>query len=182
MTPENLQEASDEELMREYKLGSDEAFGELYRRHAGRLYGYLRKKVGGEGKIDDIFQETLLRLHRNRSRYDPTLPFLPWLFTICHSALVDRVRKDGRTMKLGEELRSLETRNDPGVERASSMDPLRRSYATLSPEEREILSLRYAGELSFDEIAARLEIRPANARKISSRSIRKLRELLKLNV
>lgn len=167
--------------MREYTLGSAAAFEELYRRHAGKVYGYLRKKTGGEGKADDIFQETLLRLHRNRSKYDPRLPFLPWLFAICRNTLVDSVRQDGLRAKLAEELRGLRAGGEPDLWPSSGMDSLRQTYRALSAEERQILTLRYAGSLSFDEIADRLNIEPVNARKISSRTIQKLRRLLKLD-
>lgn len=181
MRPPKLDEYPDEELMRQYTLGSDEAFGELYRRHAGKVYGYLKKHAGRGGRVDDILQEALLRLHRNRGRYDPRFPFLPWLFAICRNSLVDSVRRDGLTAKLREELCSLHAGGEPDLEPSSGMESLRQGYATLSAEERQILSLRYAGAFSFDEIADRLNIEPVNARKFSSRTIQKLRRRLKLD-
>ena len=90
---------SDEELMSRYKFGEYPAFEELYRRHSGRVYGFILKRVKSRERAEELFQESFLRLHRNRSRYNDSLPFLPWLFTIARSAMIDGVRVDARSQR-----------------------------------------------------------------------------------
>lgn len=158
-----------------YKLGDPEAFDALYKRHAGRMYGYLRRRVSSAERADDVFQETLLRLHRNRSKYDHTKSFLPWLFTLCHNTLVDHVRKLKAWEQAcagGEGIGQALLHPD---ERAASLGEI---YHRLSAEEQRVLSLRFAQDLPFKDIAMKLDIEPTSARKIASRAIVRLRRLI----
>jgi RNA polymerase sigma-70 factor (ECF subfamily) len=91
----DLKSLTDEELMVAYQEGNDRAFSVLYNRHSGKLFGYLKNKLKDSHLAEDVFQATFLKLHRNRSRYDPSFPFLPWLFTVCKTVMIDQTRKKG---------------------------------------------------------------------------------------
>lgn len=59
----------DDELFRLFVAGEDEAYSALYARYAARLLGYIHSIVGStESAADDLFQETFLRLWRERDR------------------------------------------------------------------------------------------------------------------
>ena len=90
---ESRQKLTDEELMQKYRIGDMEAFQELHSRHAPKIYGYLTKKLGSGSHADDVFQETFLRLHRFRNKYDSSFPFLPWFYTLCRNTMLDDQRK-----------------------------------------------------------------------------------------
>ena len=68
--------------------------------------------------------------------------------------------------------------DDPGddMDRAKQRAALLRALAELEPREREIVSLRYGGELDAAEIAAQLTLEPANVRKILERARERLSE------
>ena len=173
---------TDEELMKAYaEKGDYAAFEELYRRHSRLVYGFLTKKLRGKETIDDVFQATWLKMHRFRTRYDATLPFLPWLFTLCRNVMLDSLRTEIRMREEPrQDIEALSEHESPD-EAASSFDALRINEwkAALSPEQREVLSLRFEEDLSFDEIATRLRIKSSGARKISQRGLQKLRALFK---
>lgn len=153
-----------------YQLGEAEAFEELYFRHSAKVLGYLRKKVKNETVAQDIFQSTFLKLHRNRSRYDSAYPFVPWLFTICRSELLDAVKKQ----HLSNEILSAEPPERVWGQSAASMEI---SLEGLPANQQRAMELRYQQDFSFDEIAKSLETSPTNARQIISRAIRSLRDL-----
>lgn len=165
-----LSEKSDEELMIAYQLGEAEAFEELYSRHSPKVLGYLRKKVKSEALANDISQSTFFKLHRNRGRYDAAYPFLPWLFTICRSELLDALKKP----HLSHETLSAELPETACEELAS---PGSVSLVQLPENQRKAVEMRYQHDFSFEEIAASLETSPANARQLISRAIRSLRGL-----
>ena len=172
---------SDEQLMQRYRIGEMEAFQELHNRHAAKVYGFLSKKLSSTSHADDVFQETFLRLHRFRNKYDSSFPFLPWLFTLCRNAMLDSLRKrqarDKREVSLEE---TVEAAN-PGISWELEPQPaaLRSYLDSLSEREREVLTLHLEGGYSFKEVGVRLRITPANARKLSSRAIQKLKTLWK---
>src|SRR5476649_2776842 len=87
---------TDEELMALYQNGDEQAFGMLYARHSGRVYGFLVNSLKDKALADDVFQSTFMKLHRARSTYDPSFPFIPWLFTVCRGVMIDHIRKAGR--------------------------------------------------------------------------------------
>ncbi len=176
---------TDEALMQAYALRADySAFEELYKRHSRLVYGFLQKKLREKETIDDVFQATWLKLHRFRSKYDSSLPFLPWLFTLCRNVMLDSLRAKARVR---EETRAeIETLSgqaaneitDPATD-SLAMLRIHEWSAELSPAQREVISLRFGEDLSFDEIAARLRIKSSGARKLSQRAIQKLRTLFK---
>lgn len=70
-----------------YQLGDDSAFAELYKRHSGRVFGYLISKLKAESQARDVFQSTFLKLHKSRAQFKSNLTFVPWLFTIFRSEM-----------------------------------------------------------------------------------------------
>ncbi|HEY8278465.1 MAG TPA: sigma-70 family RNA polymerase sigma factor [Bdellovibrionota bacterium] len=159
---------SDEELMVAYQLGEADAFAELYARHAPQVFGFLRKKVRSEALASDIFQATFLKLHKSRSRYDASYAFLPWLFTICRSELLDALKKRSQTVEVPV----------PAVPEPLPMreeDRPEINLGALPLSQRRAVELRYGEEFSFEQIAAQLETSPANARKLVSRAVQFLR-------
>lgn len=161
---------SDEVLMMKYQDGNEKAFVALYNRHAAKVYGYLRNKIKDDIYSEDVFQAVFMKLHKNRSQYDSAKPFLPWLFTMCKNAMVDHCRKKQRVKEVfnREELSQAVA---PDVIKSA---PLPRMTELPSMQLRAI-ELRYHDELSFDEIAIRMDTSPANIRQLISRAFKRLR-------
>ncbi len=166
-----LKEHTDEELMLAYQLGDEAAFRELYSRHSGKVLNYLRSKVRNEAKALDIFQAAFLKLHKFRARYNPTLPFAPWLFTICRSELLDQIKTDRRRQL---ELMVAEVPDAPFAHELQSQE-IEIDIKQLSSEQRQAIELRFHRNFSFEDIAQALETSPSNARQIVSRAVRSLK-------
>jgi len=166
-----LSDLSDEELMQAYQLGDERAFAVLYGRHSAKVYGYVRGRIKDRAFADDIFQAIFLKLHRTRNHYDPSFPFVPWLFTVCRSALIDGIRKKAR---IREDLNEVAVSGAVAEEKQESLLPTP-DLSSLPESQRQAVELRYGEDLSFEEIAKKLETSPANARQLISRAIRKLK-------
>lgn len=99
-----LDPADDDALMRAYAADGDAcAFERLYARHEAALYRYLRRLLGrsGAGQVDEVFQDTWLRVIRARARWQPQgAAFRTWLFTLAHHRAVDCLRKSGRELSV----------------------------------------------------------------------------------
>jgi RNA polymerase sigma factor (sigma-70 family) len=162
-------ERTDESLMVAYQLGDEDAFTVLYRRHSGRVLNFLKLKCRDDALARDVFQSTFLKLHRSRSTYNSSFPFVTWLFTICRSELLDSIRKKAR---------SNETLVDefPDVA-AEEIETGGFSIDTSSlPEKQKVaVDMRFRQDFSFEEIAAKLETSPVNVRKLVSRALKALR-------
>lgn len=163
-----LRDLPDEDLMVAYQLGDENAFRELYERHSARVYGFIRSKIQNEALALDIFQAFFLKLHKSRKRYDPAFPFVPWLFTVCRSTLIDFLREQKRNKEDA-------TDNIPEPVQELPNDPDAICLTNLNEPQRKAVEMRYHHEFSFEEMAHRLETSPANARQILSRAIKNLR-------
>ncbi len=161
--------------MEAYQQGQDAAFAELYRRHSGKVYGYLVNRLRDRAFAEDVFQKAFLKLHRTRDRYDSAFPFVPWLFTVCKSVMIDSLR---------ERQGIREESNDVALENAVAQDVSTQSasqewdgpdLSRLPAAQRQAVEMRYQQELSFEQISKRLETLPANVRQLISRALKRLR-------
>lgn len=162
---------SDEELMELYIASDYAAFETLYQRHSGRIFHYLKKKVGHE-VAQDLLQETFSKIHRSRDKYKSQYPLLPWVFTIVRNLLTDHFRKNETQGKFVE----LKDQDEPHVEASlGGVTQLEQSLSILPSQQQRALKLRYLDDWSFEEIAKEINTTPQNARQLISRGLKKVR-------
>ena len=85
--------------MRAFASGDVRAFEQLYARHRGALFRFVRRLLGRDlaAQADEVFQDTWLRVVDARARWSPQgASFRTWLFTLAHHRAVDCLRKSGR--------------------------------------------------------------------------------------
>jgi RNA polymerase sigma factor (sigma-70 family) len=173
----DLSDIADEELMSLYVQGDFDAFFEIHERHSGRVFSFILKRAK-RAEAEEVYQDTFLRLHRYRTRFDPSRPFLPWLFTLCRTALIERSRKSHPPREtLEDREKGIEEVIGASGESLAYLIDLNSTVKTLSNHERQILQLRFQRDLSFRDLARELGTTPAGARKALSRALQKLREL-----
>lgn len=165
-----IADLSDEELMKAYQLGEDGAFAILYKRHSSKIFGFLKKRLIQQDLTEDIFQAVFLKLHKTRATYNATLPFLPWLFSLVRSVMVDGIRSSHRVQEIAYSVLPEKGNALEKGEPAAIPD-----LSRLPERQQKALELRYREDLSFDEIARQLNTSPANARQLISRGIKNLK-------
>jgi len=82
--------------MERYAAGDDGAFAAVYDGVAPRLYGFLLRQTRDKARAEDVLQQTLLQIHRARSRFLPGAEVMPWAFAIARRLLVDSLRRGKR--------------------------------------------------------------------------------------
>lgn len=170
-----LEKLTDEQLMLAFVQADAAAFDVIYSRYSARVYAYMISRVKERSLAEDLLQETFLKLYRFKERYDPQLPLSGWIFTICRNCFLDFLRKNRK--QAGSATDS--DISNPVAEQIANENSLSEMTAHLSEPERDILYMRFAEDLKFAEIADSLGLTAANARKIASRALAKLRGLLK---
>lgn len=155
------------------------AFTEFYARHVEAVHAWLRARI--KWAASDLTAETFARawLSRARFRDERDGSALPWLLGIAGNLLADAARNDRIETRARERLGlPVDLAHEDGyteVEQRLSPRVLLKQYlADLTPGERDALELRIVKELSYEEVAERLEIRPAAARLRVSRALRRL--------
>lgn len=156
-----------------------QAFSELYARHVKPVYVWLEHQLPWAAA--DLTAETFARawLRRSRFRDDRNGSALPWLLAIARNLLYDVARHNRIETRARERLGlplDLAAEDSYGEieERLSPRIAVRREVASLPEHERRALLLRVVEELPYEQVASRLEIRPAAARLRVSRALRRL--------
>jgi RNA polymerase sigma factor (sigma-70 family) len=88
----------DETLMIAYSNGDGGAFSELYERHRGALYRFMRRQCSN-AVVDELFQDVWMRLIAARHRYQPTAKFSTFLYQVARNRLIDYFRASGRNLE-----------------------------------------------------------------------------------
>lgn len=163
----------DNQLMLAYAQGDANAFAQLYERYASRVYGLIRKSKFSEEETAEIFQTVFEKLHAKRDRYQGSVPFGAWIFTITKSTIIDVYRKKSKYhfLEFNEEVSPV-NEQWASPETTVLAGPLANE---LNAKEQEAINLRYYQDLDFDAIALQLEMKPLTVRQLISRAIRKLR-------
>ncbi len=87
---------NDETLMLAYQRGDSTAFENLYSRHKGGIYRYLKRQCGNDATAEELFQDVWLKIVNARKNYKVTAKFTTWLYHIAHNRLIDHYRKNNR--------------------------------------------------------------------------------------
>jgi RNA polymerase sigma factor (sigma-70 family) len=91
-----MTELSDEQLFQCYTDGNEAGFQVLMERYEPRIQGFLRKRLNDEERVEDLTQDTFLRIHRARGSYDPSRKFSTWIHTIANNLLKNEFRNRSR--------------------------------------------------------------------------------------
>ena len=155
-----------------------ESFASLYERTFPKVYAYVASLLRDRVAAEDVAAQAYERAYRKRRSYR-TSKGSPeaWLFGIARNAALDELRRRKRRA-------NLET--DPEDSTAPTLDEhadftlrreaVRAALGRLSGQERDLVSLKFAGGLSNAEIAGVLGLSESNAGTRLHRTITKLRE------
>jgi len=146
----------EESLVRRAKERDQEAFAQLYEGYFDKIYRYVAFKVGDRMEAEDITQQVFLNAIRAISSFKLRgVPFSAWLFRIARNQVIDYLRRKTKrpVAPLNESLASAE--DDPQLILEHKLDTERLISATkrLTPAQREVISLRFAGEMPIAEVA-----------------------------
>lgn len=167
-------------LVARAKVGEQAALGALWDAITPKLYGYLVNTLRDPHLAEDVLQETWLKAIGALGKFRPQgVRFSAWLFAIARNECRQQWRRSGRSVSLEDEGEI----PDGAVEAHSLSDQifLEQVLKKLTESEREILQLRYLGDLTFQEIAQVLAISLISARVRVHRALRKANSFLENN-
>jgi RNA polymerase sigma factor (sigma-70 family) len=157
-------------------------FALLFDRHAGTVFRFLVRRVGRD-TADELMSDVFRIAFERRSAFDVSRPNArPWLYGIATHLVSKHRRTEGRRLRATGRLSADESPDlidaVAGVVDATHLWPIvARGIAELPDGERDAMLLYAWEELSYDEIAAALEIPVGTVRSRLNRARKRLREL-----
>jgi RNA polymerase sigma-70 factor (ECF subfamily) len=153
------------------QLGSREAFSRLAARYDARLLFYVRRLLGPfrEADAEDLRQEIWLIVLRKLRSLDEPAAFRTWLYRVARHAVISFLRRRRAEVPLDE----LAPREEPQAPddgeqdlafTAADAQAVYLALDRLSPSHREVLTLRFLGDLSYEQVADVLGCRVGTVR------------------
>ena len=194
-----LREMTDEDLFQRYTQGEEAGFRLLVERYQPRIQGFLRKRLNDEERVEDLTQDTFLRIHRARESYDPSRKFSTWIHTIANNLLKNEFRNRSRrrettfsdlrpdTSASGAQARPVEfaaTGHNP--EREAYRSELRKAIDTaigrMDEHHRIPFVMREVEDRTYEEIAEQIGIPVGTVKSRLNRARNSFRMLLPVPV
>ncbi len=154
----------------------------LYDEHSQPLFAFLLNLTRDEADTRDLLQEIFIKLARNEKLLDGVREERAFLIRLAHNAAIDLMRRRGARDKTkknfaAEKISPFAPTSDPDEQTFRA--ELSEALAELPEEQRAIVHLKLWEGLTFEEIAAALDLSPNTAASRYRYGLDKLRERLR---
>jgi RNA polymerase sigma factor (sigma-70 family) len=186
---ENLQQMTDQQLIGRVRGGETRLFGELVQRYQDPVFGMALRFLGCRGEAEDAAQEAFLRAYRGLDGFKGDAKFSTWLYRITYNLCTDWVRRNrragGRAVAIEEagEVADRRVNLEEGILESETRDNVRRALDGLDERYRGVVVLLYYQKMSYEQIAAVLDLplktvetRLYRARKLLRESLESVQE------
>lgn len=153
-----------EQLLDRVAAGDEKAFGSLYDRTSGLVFGIVRRVVRDPAQSEEVAQEVMVDMWRTARRFDSTRGSAKaWIATIAHRRAVDLVRSVQASRDRSE---AYGRRDAAGAEfdvvsdeviASSEHSEVRTALAQLTDIQREVIELAYYRSMTYREVADHLD-------------------------
>ena len=143
---------SDDDLVSLIKQGDVNLYNSLMERYERRVLGFVYRIIGNWGDAEELTQNCFLKAYYALPGYQPSGRFFAWLLTIARNLSKNHLEKKNREMK------SLSPKPIPddvkdSVNSGSRNDEIQEWFSILPEDYKQVMALKYIGDLSCLEIA-----------------------------
>ena len=172
---------SDHELMRRSSAGDTLAFERLVRRWEGPVARVLTRLSTNGSDVEDLCQETFLRVLRAQTRYRPRGAFSTWLFSIALNVGRDAARRRRReAQRIVNASQGASPAGPPeNAARRELVEQVSAALDQLPPRLREVLVLKHFGELTFAQLGELLGLPQSTVKSRAQKGLELLRREFK---
>ncbi len=171
-------------LMIQSLAGDEKAYRELLEAIYPVLVRFYIKKVASQGVAEDLTQECLIAIHKNKASWDPKRSFQAWLFAIARYKMIDYFRARERSIKtsaIDEERDQVDQMSDSTGDEAVK-ELVHEGLAKLPEEMKRAIVLTKLDGLSTEEAAEQENVSPGAMRVRISRAYKRLREIVESEI
>ncbi|HKY54785.1 MAG TPA: sigma-70 family RNA polymerase sigma factor [Anaerolineales bacterium] len=155
---------------------------ELYREHHEHIFRFIWSRVYDAQQAEDLTGEVFTRMVANLSTYqDLSIPFRAWLYRIARNLIIDHHRKESSAQALTDVVDHPITQSSPEeqAETALTLERVQGALKSIDPEQREVVELRFLGELSLEEVSLVMNKSVPSIKALQHRGLTSLRAYLK---
>jgi RNA polymerase sigma-70 factor (ECF subfamily) len=171
---------TDRDLILRARRGDSEAYGELVTRYQRSIFNVCYRILHERVEAEDLAQESFIRAYDRINTFDIEREFGPWIRRVAANVCLNYLESQHKSVELNDERDAGESESPEAVmEVHERSEQIRRALASLPAHYRVIIELRHYQELSYDEIAAELNIPLSDVKSHLFRARKLLAEKLK---
>ena len=170
-------------LLERAKAFEADALGLVYDRYSGRIYNYIYHRVGNPNLAEDLTGQVFVRMLeaiQNQRAWQSS--FSGWLYRIAHNLVVDHYRRNKQATQISlDDAPDLPSQRGDPVEAAAKVltqEHLQDAIGQLTPEQAQVIVLRFLQGLSIAEAAQVMEKTEGAIKALQYRAVIALREIL----
>ncbi len=172
-------EKSDNELMEEFASCSLDAFKQVYYRYKIKIFNFvLRNYLQDNDLTEEVLQKTFITVYEYKYRYKKSYIFSTWIYTIAKNLALNEIKRNKRFIPYEQ---NENYRNDTIYEndKEEILKLVKSIISKMKPDYREVITLRYFDELSFEEISLITQKNGNTVRSLARRSLLLIKEEMK---
>lgn len=186
MFHKKLEKKSVSDLVAALRTGSEPAFRELFNRYAGKVFRYTMRFVSTEPVAEELMQDVFMKVWNYRENLDAAQSFNNFLFRITKNHILNYLRDTQRDVALNKEYRQSLSSYHNAVEESLIHEEYiaiaNKAIAMLPDKRRSIFIMSRLEGKSYEQIAQALDISKDTVRLQMIKSIKSIREYLRLHV
>jgi RNA polymerase sigma-70 factor (ECF subfamily) len=173
---------NERQLVLQAQAGNSEAFGQLYDAYMERIYRFVYFRVEDQQTAEDITSQVFLKAWSNLDRFSfNRTPYLAWLYTIAHNAVIDHYRTRKVTAALDDVQLSQQDHAEVvenEIDLTNEMKTIKGALQMLTDDQQKVLTLKFIEGMSNTEIARHLGKREGAIRALQMRGLQALAKQL----
>ena len=165
----NLDQLTDDELVKLYEVGNNQAFEILLLRYKSKVYTYIYMIVRNRELAEDIFQDTFIKAIATiqHGRYVESGKFLAWINRIAHNLIIDHFRREKNENTFSADAVDYDIVNNAKLSEKSIEDTMSNEQVLhdvvnlidqLPQSQQRVIRMRFFEDLSFKEIAESTDV------------------------
>ena len=159
-------------------VAAEPDWDQVYAEQLPRVLNFFRYRLGHTADVEDLTARTFEKAWRARHRYRRDVAgFATWLLTIARNVAIDhfRARRLDEPLDSAAAMPSLDDTPERQAVQQSDAQRLAALLATLPPRERELIALKYGGDMTNRAIARATGLSESNVGTILHRAVEELR-------
>lgn len=155
----------DEELVKKCLSGEDAAFEVLVKRYEKQIFSLAYRLCGDYDEAGDLAQEAFIHIYRVLNKFSEDRKFFPWMYRVAHNVCINTLAKRPKeTVPVDDfanlDLGGAEPENSPEQSflRQETGEMIRTAISDLPENYRLPVMYRFLEDLSYQEIADKLEV------------------------
>lgn len=175
-----LTHAPEERLIEEARSLSEDAWAEIYRRHAQQVYGYIYFRLGDQHTAEDLAADVFVKALAGIKGYQYRgTPLLAWLYRIAHNVTADYRKAAAKRAQhqAADEPEDVEERTD-ALQALDDRQDMMRAIRALTEDQQQVVILRFYHEMSNGDVAKVMGKPEGAVKALQTRALRSLRRIL----